>query len=890
MSCRHSAILLVTELCRFRWVFCQLETLRRSSPPAIRRVLDELPKSLDETYEKTLLGIEEEQRDYAHRLFQCLTVAVRPLCVEELAEILAIRFGPGQLPEYHVDWRSEDPQEDILHACSTLITVVDVKGSQIVQFSHFSVKEFLTSDRLAIAAENLSRYYILRKSAHTILAQASLSVLLHLDDQVDKITMKNFPLAVYAAQQWVDHAHFEDVSSLIEDQMECLFDANKSHFAAWVWIYDIDHPFREPMFSVHPTPPEAVPLYYATLFGLGNLVEHLAITHPGHVNMRGGFYATPLHAAVAKGYSKIVLLLLEQGADTNILDNQRFSPLHRASRAGRCDIVEILLEHHADVDIGTTNDVTPLHLASIEGELKVACVLLQHGSAVDSRDDRDWTPLMSASRYGHLDIVQELLGHGADANAQEKNLSTALHLASEAGNLEIARLLLLHNAAVNVRDRDGATPLHLASGLETARLLIEHGADVNSRDDNSWTPCHTASWNGHLDIVRLLLEHVDAQTAVLSSLLAMASWNGMLEVSRFLIDRGADVNSRNDTGWTSLHLASLYGHLDAARLLLDHGADVNAQKADLWTPLHLASYNGHLSVADLLIQRGADTDRRSEDQETPLDGASRNGKLETARLLVKCGSNANLQDSNGWAPLHRAAQNGHLDLVGLLLEFGADYNIRSSDGKTALDLACDNGKARVARFLADRMGRQLDAISENSHPDPVQSSLGRVGDTTISDSGERTSLHDASRDGNLDVVQSLLNGGADVNEPSGPNLTPLHVVSQRGGRVEVAMLLIEYGANVHSRSRAGWTPLHFASRYENMDVMRLLLDHGADVNTKKQDLWTPLHFASYNGDLEMVKLLLERGASVHVWNDEGRTPFQIASRRGEREIAQLLSG
>jgi hypothetical protein len=70
-------------------------------------VLDELPKSLDETYEQTLLGIEEEQRDYARRLFQCLTVAVRPLRVEELAEILAIRFDPGQLPEYHVDWRSE---------------------------------------------------------------------------------------------------------------------------------------------------------------------------------------------------------------------------------------------------------------------------------------------------------------------------------------------------------------------------------------------------------------------------------------------------------------------------------------------------------------------------------------------------------------------------------------------------------------------------------------------------------------------------------------------------------------------------------------------------------------------------------------------------------------
>src|ERR1700730_10960499 len=91
---------------RFRWVYCQLETLRRCFPTVIRRALDELPEALDETYERTLLGIEKEKREFAHRLFQCLTVAVRPLRVDELAEVLAIRFESGQLLRYHEDWRS----------------------------------------------------------------------------------------------------------------------------------------------------------------------------------------------------------------------------------------------------------------------------------------------------------------------------------------------------------------------------------------------------------------------------------------------------------------------------------------------------------------------------------------------------------------------------------------------------------------------------------------------------------------------------------------------------------------------------------------------------------------------------------------------------------------
>jgi hypothetical protein len=95
-----------------------------------------------------------------------------------------------------------------------LVTVVKVgDGSQVVQFSHFSVKEFLTSDRLASAGPDLSRYHVVPHLAHTLLSQACLGVLLHLDDGVDKDSVKDLPLASYAAQHWVEHCQFENVSS-----------------------------------------------------------------------------------------------------------------------------------------------------------------------------------------------------------------------------------------------------------------------------------------------------------------------------------------------------------------------------------------------------------------------------------------------------------------------------------------------------------------------------------------------------------------------------------------------------------------------------------------------------------------------------------------------------
>src|SRR6266849_10827256 len=93
---------------RFRWAFCQLEALRHCLAPRVRHMLEELPETLDETYERILRDINKANRDHAHRLLQCLTVAVRPLRVAELAEVLAVDFGTGSRgvsSRLNVDWR-----------------------------------------------------------------------------------------------------------------------------------------------------------------------------------------------------------------------------------------------------------------------------------------------------------------------------------------------------------------------------------------------------------------------------------------------------------------------------------------------------------------------------------------------------------------------------------------------------------------------------------------------------------------------------------------------------------------------------------------------------------------------------------------------------------------
>jgi hypothetical protein len=176
--------------------------------------------------------------------------------------------------------------------------------SQIAQFAHFSVKEFSTSERLASAEERLSFYHILPEPAHTLLAHAGLSILLQLDDKIDRDAIPQFPLAPYAAQHWVDHAQFANVPSHIQEVMKRLFDSGRPHFAAWVWLYGIDCYWTERMPTTHPTQPDAVPLYYASLCGFVGLTEHLIAAHSWDVNIKGGSHTTPLHATpIGPAYS-----------------------------------------------------------------------------------------------------------------------------------------------------------------------------------------------------------------------------------------------------------------------------------------------------------------------------------------------------------------------------------------------------------------------------------------------------------------------------------------------------------------------------------------------------------------------------------------------------------
>ena len=669
-------------------MFCQLEILRQCLPPSVRHTLAELPETLDETYERILSEIPKSNRVHAHRLLQCLTVAFRPLEVQELAEVLAVDFGtPGGIPELKEDLRWEDQEQAVLSACSSLISVVGPEGYRVVQFSHFSVKEFLTSDRLATS--KIANHHIHLKDAHAIMAQACLSVLLRLDYDTKGII--SFPLAQYATDYFGNHVEFEDVLSHIGDGVDHLLDADKPHFSSWLWRRSVRYSYG-PLERL-----ETVPLYYVVDSGYLGLASRLISKRPGDVNALGGF-GTLLHAASHRGHCKMMGLLLE----------------------------------HLGVDVRNDDDQTPLHLAAEDGFLEVIRVLIECNADIEARDNQGQTPLYCGIVKGfgdaHLDVVKFLLTHGAETDTRDNNGSTLLHAASFTGSVNVAQILLKDGANVHAQDKAGRTPLYLAvPGLDDQddiiRLLLEYGARVDTQDNVYTTPLHMAAQSGSVKAVRLFLEHganVHAQDILAQTPLHGIFCGGIVDmpgfsfdVVRLLLEHGADIEAQDDDDLTPLHQAVQRGYVKAAGVLIEHGANIHAQNNKGRTPLHeifCSIIEGWESINSdiirLLLEHGADVDAQDNYYSTPLHMAVRCGEVKAAEVLLEHGADVDAQDDHCSTPLHIAAQRGRIEVAEVLLEHGASVDLWDDLRHTPLEVAWLNRNVTLVELLSKDQPRE----------------------------------------------------------------------------------------------------------------------------------------------------------------------------------------
>ena len=782
-------------------------------------------------------------------MLQCLVVAVRPLHVDELAELLAFEFdvAQGGIPKYYPALRLDNQTQAVLSTCSSLVTITN-DSRQVVQFSHFSVKEFLVSNRLTSSLGDISQFGICLGSAHTTFTQACLGLLVHSDDNM---ILEHSPLAGYAIKHWAEHAQFDDVVSHVQDGLETLFDRNKPHFATWVNKSGMD---RE---IYGPSDQQQVlnPVYYSAVCGLYSFVEYIAIKSPHYINTVGGTFHFPLLAALARGHIRVAELLFEHGADVDVRGAEGKTILLMA--------LSWLEDHH--------------------NLLNTVEFLITHGADVNAQDDTLTSPLHLAEEYGRQQITTMLLEKNANLNSQDNYGQTPLHrllgsrMYDDHDSNRVRLLIERHGAEVNRRDTDGQTPLLLAlkkGWFRAVRILLEHGADsnvkINTNDNFPW--------------------HRLADSLVYDE-------DEVLDHAQFLLKLGVEMDTRdksNGTNPTPLHLAIGRNHLKLLAFLLEHGADPAAENNGGQTPMHILSDHRYqsegdlLNLAVLLLKHGAGiaVNRPDKDNETPLLLAIRRDRFKIAETLLEYGTDTNAENSMGMTPLHMLSESDSKDeynilqLARLLLKNGANVNRRDKDNETPLHLAIRWDRFFLARILLEH------GANANAENNQGMTPLHILSESDIKDEGVI-----------LDLVLLLLKNGAEVNGRDKYNETPLQLAI-RWDRFTLAGTLLDHGADSNAKNYKGQTPLHILSQCDIkddawdeddiLDLALLLLKNGAELNNRDEDNETPLHLTIRWGLFKLAGILLKHGADADPENNDGKTPLRMLSESCNQEHSDFV--
>ncbi len=229
--------------------------------------------------------------------------------------------------------------------------------------------------------------------------------------------LTDFPLAEYAAEHWMDHARFEDVSSHVQDDLNRLFDPRKHHLSVWVWIRDpYIRSYHQSRPLVAPETTRSTPLHYAASIGLHGVAAFLIDEHLQDINaFDHKMQETPLHAASREGHAVVAQLLLENGANVMAKGEHERTPLHLASECGRVEVARVLLEHGARVNVKDRLTFQPC--ATGMGRRPLPLNLNPLNSIEIRGQDlihRRCTPLQLASSGRHSDVARVLLEHGAE--------------------------------------------------------------------------------------------------------------------------------------------------------------------------------------------------------------------------------------------------------------------------------------------------------------------------------------------------------------------------------------------------------------------------------------------------------------------------------------------
>jgi ankyrin repeat protein len=493
----------------------------------------------------------------------------------------------------------------------------------------------------------------------------------------------------------------------------------------------------------------------------------------------GAFAASnsPLADAAMKGDRAAVQSLVQQKVDLNAVQADGATAIQWAAYRDDLEMAGVLIAAGADIKLANREGATPLYLASLHGSAPMIEKLLKAGADPNALGPEGETPLMLAARTGNLDAMRTLLDHHADVNAKDKLRSTtALMWAAEQGHPEAVKLLVEHGAAVGAQtDIDTRNARNNLANTVKQRLHSSFGVLGKRGPGNDGTPplpqgqaarkATATQPNGEDEVAAFFRRPAKKDGGGLTPLV-YAAREDCIECAKTLVEAGADVNQKTFYGWTPLLVATQNRHYKLAAYLLEHGANPNIANKGGWTPLYLATDNrnieggdypvrapdmDHLDFIKLLIAKGADVNARicgAESTPEECMGDSTETRTNfTMQWLFE----------DGATPFLRAAQSGDVELMKLLLAHGANPKIFTAHNVTPLAVAAGIGWVEGVTF----------EWSPQETTEAVKMCLDLGLDPNVADDEGRTALHGAAHKGRVEVIQLLVDHGADLNAHDG---------------------------------------------------------------------------------------------------------------------------
>jgi ankyrin repeat protein len=551
---------------------------------------------------------------------------------------------------------------------------------------------------------------------------------------------------------------------------------------------------------------------------------------------------------VQENLTPVLQVLIERGVDLEAADAQtRRRAIMEAARLGREEMTNMLLNGGCQLDWVDVEGNTVLHHAVIGGFPQIVQQIISTEKIdVNTRGPGGRTPLHIAMEFGNSKMVSTLIRGRADYSLKDESQRTPLHIGAARGNLQMCEILLEEGADIDTYDRDGKTPLQIAARGDRSAvvelLLSRTGASK---------PNYPELTKAFFEAVKIgnvrMAQSILAKDLKLKKLreawkpAAFAAQSGNLDMLRLVIDNKASLKEKSPEGWTPLHFAASMGYSGMVQRLLDEKVSPKTT-TKVWgeTALHMAVSNGHASTAELLIaNKNTDHQATDLDQNQPLHHAARLGLSSVAQALLAKGVKANNENKYGWRPIHLAAAYGHVALAADLIGNGVSIEEKlcgpSYKPSKHTHEAIRRGYTAEARW-PHPAGRPLSLALEFGQDGFARMLLAHGAKIDGIDVNGWRPLHQASFACNPEMVETLLQRGANPHNTTNDNNTPL-ALGFRSAGLNVTQAQKEHVRGLLQDAMFNIKPLKF-------DALRRGVSFGGNSASQRNLAWNTAEMAS----------------------------------------------